>query len=320
MGRRELLVFLAAAALGASGPAFAQDVPTIGVLIAQSAPHPFPGAFQKALGDLGYKEGETITIEVRYAEGLFDRAVELAAELVELEVDVIVAHHTPAVKAAMNATTTIPIVMAPAGAPLQTGLVDDLAKPGGNVTGMSGMEAELGGKRLELLGGIIPDLDRVAVLGSKSDPFTTPYVADIEGAGAAAGIAIQPVLVDGPDEFDGAFAAMAGEGADAVMIQPLFSPHTRAIVELATRHGIPIMSSYRETTEQGGLISFSGDQFGYFERAASFVDRILKGANPADLPVEQPTKFHLAINVATADELGLAIPPSLFAQADEVIE
>ena len=259
-------------------------------------------------------------MEVRYAEGKFDRAVELAAELVKLDVDIIVAHHTPAVKAAMNATTTIPIVMAPAGAPLQTGLVNDLARPEGNVTGMSAMEAELGGKRLALLAEIIPDLSSVAVLGSKSDPFTGPYVADIEAAGAEAGIGIQPVLVDGPADFEGAFAAMTEAGAKAVLVQPLFSPHTPAIVALATQHGIAIMSSYRETTEAGGLISFSGDQFGYFERAAFFVDRILKGAAPAELPVEQPTKFHLAINALTADELGLQIPPSLFAQADEVFE
>ena len=320
MRRREFLALLSAMAIGMPAPGFAQSPPRIGVLIAQSPPHPFPEAFREALGDLGYVEGENISIEVRYAEGMFDRAVELAAELVALDVDMIVAHHTPAVKAAMNATTTIPIVMAPAGAPLQTGLVDDLARPGGNVTGMSAMEAELGGKRLELLREIIPDLGRVAVLGSLSDPFTKPYVADIEAAGVSAGIAIQPVLVDGPAEFEGAFASMAEAGAQAVMIQPLFSPHTSAIVALATRHKIPIMSSYRATTGQGGLISYSGDQFGYFERAADFVDRILKGAKPADLPVEQPTKFDLAINAAKADELGLQIPPSLFAQADEVFE
>lgn len=315
-----LLGLLLAAALAAPGSAFAQAPSKIGVLIAQSAPHPFADVFRQALAALGYDEGEEIELEVRYAEGSFDRAEELAAELVALDVDVIVAHHTPAVKAAMNATTTIPIVMAPAGAPLQTGLVSDLARPDANVTGMSAMEAELGGKRLALLAEIIPDLQRVAVLGSKSDPFTTPFVADIEAAGNAAGLEIQPLLVDGPAEFEGAFAAMADAEAQGVIIQPLFSPHTPVIVELAVRHQIPIMSSYRDTTEQGGLISFSGDQFGYFERAAFFVDRLLKGATPADLPVEQPTRFHLAINAAKADELGLSIPPSLLTQADEVIE
>ncbi len=320
MQGRRLLGLLLAAALAAPGSAIAQDPSRIGVLIAQSAPHPFVDVFRQALAALGYDEGEEIELEVRYAEGRFDRAEELAAELVALDVDVIVAHHTPAVKAAMNATTTVPIVMAPAGAPLQTGLVSDLARPDANVTGMSAMEAELGGKRLALLAEIIPDLQRVAVLGSKSDPFTTPFVADIEAAGNAAGLEIQPVLVDGPAEFESAFAAMAEGGAQAVMIQPLFSPHTPTIVELAARHRIPIMSSYRDTTEQGGLISFSGDQFGYFERAAFFVDRLLKGATPADLPVEQPTRFHLAVNAAKADELGLSIPPSLLTQADEVIE
>jgi putative tryptophan/tyrosine transport system substrate-binding protein len=320
MRRREFLGSLAVAAFVAPAISFAQSTPKIGVLIAQSPPHPFPDVFQKALATLGFIDGENVSIEVRYAEGQFERAVELAQELVDLDADIIVAHHTPAVKAAMNATTTIPIVMAPAGAPLQTGLVKDLARPEGNVTGMSAMEAELGGKRLALLAEIIPNLARVAVLGSKSDPFTKPFVADIEAAGADAGIDIQPVLVDGAAEFESAFATMTEEGAQAVMVQPLFSPHTPAIVELATRHKVPILSSYRETTEQGGLISFAGDQFGYFERAADFVDRILKGAAPADLPVEQPTKFHLAINARTADELRLQISPSLFAQADEVFE
>ena len=320
MQRRRFFVCLLLVALGLPGLALAQARPKIGVLIAQSPPHPLPQVFGEALRELGYVDGQNIEIDVRYGEAQFARAAQLAKELVQLGADLIVAHHTPAVRAAMNATTTVPIVMAPAGAPLQTGLVKDLARPGGNVTGMSAMEAELGGKRLALLREIIPDLRTVAVLGSRTDPFTRPFVHDIEAAGQAAGIAIKPILVDGPSDFEAAFATITEAGAQAVMVQPLFSPHTPAIVALATRHRLPIVSSYRETTRQGGLLSFSGDQTGYFRRAAVFVDRILRGSRPADLPVEQPAKFELTVNLATAAELGLKVPPSLLAQADDVFE
>src|SRR5262245_26552351 len=176
--------------------------PHIGVLVAESAPHPFTEAFRSGMRELGYVEGRTIAIDWRYADALYSRAVELATELVRLKVDVIAAHHTPAVKASMSLTSTIPIVMSPAGAPLQAGLVKSLAKPGGNVTGLSSMEAELGGKRLELLIDIIPGLQRVAILGAKTDPFTKPYVQDFQDAAARIGLQLQPVLVDGPRDFD----------------------------------------------------------------------------------------------------------------------
>ena len=320
MRRRRFLALVPAVALAAPKLALAQAPPRIGVLIAQSPPHRFPQVFGEAMRELGYVDGQNVDLDVRYGDGLFARASAMAAELVQKNVAIIVAHHTPAVRAAMNATSTIPIVMAPAGAPLQTGLVKDLARPGGNVTGMSGMEAELGGKRLALLREIIPELRTVAVLGSRTDPFTRPFVQDIETAGQAAGIAIQPILVDGPSDFAGAFATMEGRGAQAVMVQPLFSPHTPAVVSLARQHRVAIVSSYRETTQAGGLLSFSGDQTAYFRRAAAFVDRILRGSRPADLPVEQPTKFELTVNLATAAGLALKVPPSLLAQADEVFE
>jgi putative ABC transport system substrate-binding protein len=270
--------------------------------------------------ELGYSEGQNVMIDWRYADALFERAVELATELVGLGVDVIAAHHTPAVKAAMSVTRTIPIVMSPAGAPLETGLIASLAHPGGNVTGLSSMEAELGSKRIDLLREVISGLARVAVLGSKSDPFTRPFVQDIQSAALRAGLQLQPVLVDGPSEFAGAFAAMSTAGAQAVMVQPLFSPQTSMIVKLAAEHHLAIMSSYRDTTQAGGLISYSADHAAYFKRAATFVDEILKGTKPADLPVQQPTKFELVINMKTAKALGLEVPAKLLFTADEVIE
>ena len=294
--------------------------PHVGVLVAESAPHPFTEAFRSGMRDLGYVEGRTIRIEWRYGDALYTRAVELATELVRLKVDVIAAHHTPAVKAAMSVTSTIPIVMSPAGAPLQTGLVKSLAHPGGNVTGLSSMEAELGSKRLELLVSIIPGLKRVAVLGARTDPFTRPYVEDFENAAGSIGLQLHPVLIDAPSEFDNAFEEIRKSGVQAVVIQPLFQPQTKEIVQLAAKHHLAVMSSYRDTTQAGGLISYSADHSAYFQRAAIFVDRILKGVKPGDLPVEQPTQFEFVINLKTAKALGLTIPPAVLARADEIIQ
>jgi putative tryptophan/tyrosine transport system substrate-binding protein len=295
-------------------------VPRIGVLVAESAPHPFPDAFRAGLQSLGYSEGRNIEIEWRYADGLYSRAVERATELVKLGVDVIAAHHTPAVKAAMTATPIIPIVMSPAGAPLETGLVASLARPGGNVTGLSSMEAELGGKRLSLLRDAMAGLKSVAVLASRSDPFTRPYLADAQTAAARAGLTLHAAMVDGPKDFEAAFAAMSAADTQAVMIQPLFKSFDAPIVQLAAKHRLAVMSSYRDTTRAGGLISYSADHAAYFQRAAVFVDKILNGAKPADLPVEQPTKFELVVNLKVAKVLGLVIPEAFLLNADEVIE
>lgn len=292
----------------------------VGVLVAQSAPHPFTEAFRTGMRELGYEEGQNITIEWRYADGLFSRAVEQANDLVRAGVDIIAAHHTPAVKAAMSVTQTIPIVMSPAGAPLETGLVRSLASPGGNVTGLSSMEAELGSKRLSLLRDVIPGLAHVAVLGARTDPFTGPFAKDIQTGAERINVQVHPVLVDGPSDFPSAFEAMRSAGAQAVIIQPLFGGHNTEIVRLATLHRLAIMSSYRDTTRAGGLISYSADHVAYFKRAAIVVDKILKGAKPADLPVEQPTKFELVLNLRTAKAFGLSIPESFLLIADEVIE
>jgi putative ABC transport system substrate-binding protein len=323
MDRRAFVTLLGGNVVAAPLVAIAQQkrtMPHVGVLVAESAPHPFTDAFRSGMRELGYVEGQTVLIEWRYADALFARAVELATELVRLKVNVIAAHHTPAVKASMSVTNTIPIVMSPAGAPLQAGLVKSLAHPGGNVTGLSSMEAELGSKRLELLASIIPGLRSVAVLGAKTDPFTQPYVADFQNAAARVGLQFKPVLVDGPRDFEGALAEMSRTGAQAVVIQPLFQPHTGKVLELAGKHRLAVMSSYRDTTQAGGLISYSADHAAYFKRAAIFVDKILKGAKPADLPVEQPTQFELVVNLKAAKTLGLTVPQALLLQADQVIE
>jgi ABC-type uncharacterized transport system substrate-binding protein len=320
--RREFISLVGGAAAAWPIAAQAQQLgmPRLGVLVSLSAPHPFTEAFRSGMRDLGYIEGRNLAIEWRYADAQFSRAVVLAAELVRLQVDVIAAYHTPAVKAAMNATSTIPIVMSPAGAPLEMGLVESLAHPGRNVTGLSNMEAELGGKRLGLLREAIPGLARVAVLAAKTDPFTAPFVKDLQSGAAGVGLHLHPVMVSGPGEFEDAFAAMSAAGDQAVIIQPNFLPQTAAIVALAAKHRLAILSSYRDTTRAGGLISYSADHAAHFQRAAIFVDKILKGARPADLPVEQPTKFELVINLRTAQALRLEISPTLLARADEVIE
>jgi putative ABC transport system substrate-binding protein len=307
------------------GPVAAQaqqvgKVPRVGALVSLSASHPFTEVFRSGMRDLGYVEGRNIAIEWRYADAQFSRATQFAEEFVRLQVDVIAAYHSPAVKAAMNATKTIPIVMSPAGAPLELEFVSSLARPGGNVTGLSAMEAELGSKRLGLLRDIIPGLARVAVLAAKTDPFTPPFVQNFQAAAKQLGLQLHPVLVGGPSEFESAFAAMSAAGDQAAIIAPTFLPHTAAIVALAANRSLPILSSYRDTTRAGGLLSYSADHAAYFQRAAAFVDKILKGAKPADLPVEQPTKFELVFNQKTAKALGLAIPESFLSQADEVIE
>jgi putative ABC transport system substrate-binding protein len=329
MRRRDFITLLGGAAAMPSSlwplAGLAQQqgkLPLVGVLVSASPPHPFADALRRGLQNLGYSEGRNITVEVRYSGGRSDRAGEIAAEFVRLGVDVIVAHFTPAVRASLGATQKIPIVMAPAGAPLQSGFIDSLARPGGNVTGLSAMDAEIGGRRLQLLGDLIPSLARVAVLASTTatDPFSGPFVENLRLAAIRAGLQLEPILVSGPNEFESAFAAMAKAGVQAVIIQGLFDPHRTILVELATKHRLALMSGSRETTAAGGVISISANFLALYERAAPYVDKIIKGANPATLPVEQPTKFQVVLNMKTAQALGLTISPTLLASADEVIE
>jgi putative ABC transport system substrate-binding protein len=304
--------------------AFSQQlasIPRVGVLVSASEPHPFADALRRGLERLGYVDGRNITLDVRYTQGRSDRAAELAAELVRNGVTIIVAHFTPAVRAAMAATKTIPIVMV-AGAPLQSGFIKSLAEPGGNVTGLSGMDAELGGKRIQLLRELIPNLSCVGVLATTptTDPFSQPFVADIQTAATSAKLKISPVLISGPSEFEGAFATMAKDDAQAVIVQGFFGPYAKAVIQVANNHRIAYMSTDRSAVADGGLVSISANFPVLYEQAATYVDKILKGANPARLPVEQPSKFQVTVNNKTAQALGLSISPTLAAQVDEIID
>jgi len=299
-----------------------RKMPRIGVLVSASPPHPFADAFRQGLRNLGYSEGQNIAIEFRYTEGRSDRADEFAEELVRLGVDVIVAHFVPAVDAAMGATRTIPIVMAPHGAPLQLGAIDSLARPGGNVTGLSGMDAEIGGKRLQLLRELIPSLGCVAVLAATAttSKYSGPFVEDLRLAATRAGLRFEPILIGSPSEFRSAFAAIAKAEAQAMIVQPFFDPQHVIIIELAATYRLAYMLGSRAATAAGGLVSIAPNYPELYERAAFYVDKILKGAKPADLSVEQPTKFPVELNMKTAQALGLTVSPLLLAQIDEVIE
>jgi len=323
--RRHFITLLSGAAIAWPVAARAQQprkLPLIGVLVSASPPHPFADAFWRGLHALGYSEGQNIKVEFRYTDGRSDRAEEYAEEFVRLGVDVIVAHFVPAVEAAMGATRTIPIVMAPHGAPLQLGAIGSLARPGGNVTGLSAMDAEIGGKRLQLLRELIPNLGCVAVLATTATTarYSGPFVEDLRSAAGRAGIRFEPILIGGPSELRTAFAAMAKAEAQAVIVQPFFDPHRVILIELAAKYRLAYLSGSREVTAAGGLVSMAANYPELYERAAFYVDKILKGAKPADLPVEQPTKFEVTLNMKTAQSLGLVISPSLLAQIDEVIE
>jgi putative ABC transport system substrate-binding protein len=279
-----------------------------------------------ALRDLGYIEGQTIAIEYRYAEGKVDRAPELAAELVRLKVDIIVvASGDQWIRAAKNATKTIPIVMAGLGSdPVRAGHVESLARPGGNVTGLTALARELGGKRLELLKEAVPKLSRVAVLYDPANPPSLHEVKELLPADARAlKLTIQPWQIRAVDDFEKVFAALNKQRPDglyAATAGPLMRPNEKRIVGFALKSRLPSMYSSREHVEAGGLMSYGADLADSYRRVAYYVDRILKGAKPADLPVEQPTKFELVINLKTAKQIGLTIPQSLLYKADKVIK
>jgi putative tryptophan/tyrosine transport system substrate-binding protein len=222
----------------------------------------------------------------------------------------------------MGATRTIPIVMAPHGAPLQLGAIDSLARPGGNITGLSAMDAEIGGKRLQILRELIPNLGCVAVLATTETTtrYSRPFVEDLRSAAERAGVRFEPILIGGPSELRTAHAAMAKAGAQAVIVQPFFDPHHVIIIELAAKYRLAYLSGSRAVVAAGGLVSVAPNYPALYERAAFYVDKILKGAKPADLPVEQPTEFPVQLNMKTAQALGLTISPTLLAQIDEVIE
>ena len=278
--------------------------------------------FPDALRELGWIEGKNVAFERRYAENRPERLPELAAELVRLNVDVIVAIGTLAPLAAKQATTNIPIVMAAAGDPVGTGLVLSLARPGGNVTGMSLMAPDLGGKRLELLKEMLPRLSRVVVLWNAANPYSALVFKETQAAGRALGIEVQSLEVRAPHDLDGAFEAARRQSLDALITveDPLTATYRKLIVDFAARQHLPALYGVREFVTAGGLVSYGAILADLSRRAAGYVDKIFKGAKPTELPVQQPTKFELVINLKTAKALGLTVPPTLLARADEVIE
>jgi len=305
----------------------AAKVARIGHLSPNLAANPhLRDAFLQGLRDLGYVEGRNVVIEYRDAEGKLERLPALAAELVALKVDVIVAEGgTLGPRVAMRATTTIPIVFAGAGDPVGSGLVTSLARPGGNVTGLSSLSAEVVGKRLELLTQAVPGLDRVAILREPVALGERTAKDMLEAADVAARAqGVQPEFIEarGPDEFARAFSDMtsARAGALAVLPSAMFLREHRRLVDLAAKNRLPAVYISRDFVDAGGLMSYGANQSDLFRRAATYVDKILKGAKPGDLPIEQPAKFELVINLKTAKDLGLTIPPSVLARADDLIQ
>ena len=321
--RRRTFVAGSVAVLAAPLAAEAQPVkvPRIGVLRVGTAPDPNVEGFRRGLRELGYVEGQNVVIEYRWAEGKADRLPALAAELVRLKVDVIVAGGAPATQAAMRTTSTVPIVTVAAGSPA-TGLVVSLARPGGNVTGLTVVNVELSAKKVELLREALPRVSRVAFLGNPTDAAFGPILKETQRAAQLLRVHLQVVEVRDPSELAGAFAAMTRDHAGAFIHAPdeLFFAYRRRIVDLAAKSQLPGVGDTRAFVETGGLMAYGPSLPETFRRAATYVDKILKGANPADLPVEQPTKFELVINLKAAKALGLTIPPSVLARADEVIQ
>jgi putative ABC transport system substrate-binding protein len=287
-------------------------------------PH-LPEAFRQGLRDLGYVDGQNLVIEYRDAEGKLERLPALAAELVALKVDVILAAGEPHALAAKQATRTLPIVFVFAPDPVTSGLVTSLARPGGNVTGLSALTPELVGKRLELLTQVVPGVSRVAVLwqpGAYGERTEKDVLKGAEVAARALGVRLQFVEARGPGDIDRAFSEMtrARAGALTVLSTPMFIIERRRLVDLAAKNRLPALFPTRDSADAGGLASYGPNLADSFRRAATYVDKILKGAKPADLPVEQPTKFELVINLKTANALGLTIPPSVWERADHIVK
>src|SRR5215470_4180840 len=322
MDRRTFLMTSAGSLLTA--PLLAEaKVAKIGFLFyGHAGPSPEIDAFRDGLRELGYIERENLVLEIRFAAGRIEVLPELAAELVRLKVDVIVTPSTQLSLAAKQATSTVPIVFATVADPVGAGLVSSFAHPGGNITGLASISAEIGGKRLELLRLVAPHASRVAVLYNPADRSNVLVLKQLQDAAPALALTLQPVEVRAPEDFEGAFAAMTHErthalfGAAGVLTQA----HRKTLVALAAKTRIPTMWGHRQFVDAGGLMCYAVNFFEQLRRAAIYVDKILKGAKPGDLPVEQPTKFELVINIKAAREIGVTIPPSLLARADQVIE
>ena len=325
MRRREFITLLcssAAAAWPMAGLAQRQaKLPTIGFL-GPTAPAPgWIAAFLERLRELGWTEGSNLAIEYRWAEGRPERFAEFAAEFVRLRVDVIVTGGTPVVLAIKQATTAIPIVFSSAGDPVGTGLVASLARPGGNATGLSFMTSDVAGKRLELLREVVPGLGRLAVMANATFPDAMLEMGEVRAVLKTLGLELLPIEIRRPDDIPPAFDAIKSH-ADALYVcgDPLMLGNRIRVNALALGAGLPTVHGLREQVEAGGLMSYGANFLDLFRRTADFVDKILRGTKPADIPVEQPTKFDLVLNLLTARALGLVVPPTLLSRADEVIE
>jgi putative ABC transport system substrate-binding protein len=323
--KRRAFLYGSVAMLAAPLAAEAQQRKVYRIGFLSSGPHPsvVHEGFRQGLRDLGWVEGQNILVDYRFGDG-HERLPALAAELVQLKLDIIVALATPATAAAKSATTMIPIVMIGVGDPVGSGFITSLARPGGNVTGLSYSAADMGllAKQFELLMEAVPKVRRVAVLSNPSNRNHPRWVQEFKDAGRSFRLQLQFLEVRSPDEFDAAFAAMARERVGAVLVvaDSIFITHPTQLAALMAKTRLPSFAQYREVVEAGGLMSYAPSFPDLGQRAAIYVDKVLKGAKPADLPVEQPTKLELVINLKTAKALGLTIPPSLLARADRVIE
>ena len=326
IGRRELLAALGGAAVAwplAARAQRAQKVARIGFLGSTFA-SPWASrveAFRSGLRNLGYVEGENIAIEFRWAEEKYNQLPRLAAELIRLKVDVLVTYGTPGTLVAKNATTTIPIVMVHSGDAVAAGIVTSLARPGGNLTGMTYFLPELVAKRIEMLKDVVPRISQVAIPVKPDNAFFRTIFQALQTPAKSLDVRLQQINIPGPNDFADAFATMAKSGVDAVVVleDAVFVSNARAIADHAIKQRLP-SAGFSEYAEAGGLIGYGIDFVEMYRRAGIFVDKILKGAKPADIPVEQATKFVVVINMKTAKALGLDVPPTLLVRADEVIE
>jgi putative ABC transport system substrate-binding protein len=300
----------------------AAKVPRIGFLCALSGPSSHTEGFLQGLRELGYVEGQNIAIEFRFTDGKSDPFPELAAELVRLKVDVLVVASTPAIRPTKDTTNRIPIVMAQSDDPVESGFVASLARPGGNVTGLTTVSPQLSGKRLELLKEAVPKVTRVAVLWNVANPVAALQLRETQVAARTLGLKLQSLEVRAPKDLDRAFAAMRKERVGALVVLPdlMFFDHQKRLADLVAKSRLPAIYEEREFAEAGGLMAYGPSYPDMFRRAATYVDKILRGTKPADLPVEQPTKFELVINLKTAKALGLTISPSLLFRADQVMQ
>lgn len=319
-----LLVSLAVVSVHLADAQQPPKKPLIGVLVAgsPSSMESRINAFQKRLRELGYKEGQNIVVEYHYAEGNYNRLTAITTDLVRSNANVIVTWAIPVTQVVKNATNTIPIVMAGGGNPVETGLVESLAKPGGNITGLATIQNELTGKRLELLKEAVPKISRVAFVFNPEGQVPTQGYEPLKSFAQSLKISLEPLEIRKPNEIDKAFAAIPKSRVDGLLLEsdPVFNTNRQKVIALTAKNRLPAMYPERRWAEDGGMMAYGTDLIEVANRAAIFVDKILKGAKPADLPVEQPTKFELAINLKTAKQIGVTIPQSVLFRADRVIK